>query len=163
MIKSFIKGCAVAATALTLANMHAYAQPANKLANAIVAAAQNAAKSEDLEAAARLYEAAIVSNPASVAAYVGLGKTQAALARPQAAKRYFATAVKIDPNDLNALEAQSVHMITLGDLSDAEKNISRLKRLCADGCAQLSSVLKAYDKALEEKRSRVLGEGAEGS
>lgn len=139
------------------------AQPPAQLGETIVQAADEATKKEDLEAAARLYEAAIVANPASVKAYVGLGKAQAALDRPKAAKRYFETAVKIDPNNLKALEAQSNHQIALGDLMNAEKNINRLKRLCVNGCAELSSVLKAYDKALDEKRTRVLGEGAEGS
>jgi len=148
---------------LTYLSISAYAQAPSDLTSGIIKAAQAAEAKEDLEGAARLYESAIVSNPASVEAYVGLGKAQAALERPQAAKRYFATAVKIDPNDLSALEAQSTHMIALGDLTSAEKNINRLKRLCVNGCSQLSAVLNAYEKALEEKRSRVLGEATQGS
>lgn len=148
---------------LCAAPIAAHAQPPAQIAQAIVKAAQEAAKKEDLEGAARLYETAIVANPASVEAYVGLGKAQASLKRPNAASRYFETAVKIDPNSLPALEAQSSHQITLGDLTDAEKNINRLKRLCVNGCAELSSVLKAYEKALDAKRASVLGEGAEGS
>lgn len=152
-----------AALLLGTASVSAQAQPPAQVAQSIVKAAQEAQKKEELEAAARLYETAIVANPASVKAYVGLGKTQAALERPKAAKRYFATAVKIDPNNLEALEAQSSHQIALGDLMNAEKNINRLKRLCVNGCSELSSVLKAYEKALEENRTRVLGDGAEGS
>lgn len=138
------------------------AKPPLQLSQEIIAAADKARDDGDLEGAARLYESAIVADPASVSAYVGLGRTQAALKRPKSAKRYFETAVKIDPNNLTALEAQSVHYIGLGDLMAAEKNINRLKRLCVNGCEALSSVLKSYDAALEETRTRVLGGGPDG-
>ncbi|MEM7568320.1 MAG: tetratricopeptide repeat protein [Pseudomonadota bacterium] len=151
----------VAALGLAAAQS-ATAKPPVQLSQDIVSAAQKASQDGDLEEAARLYEAAIVADPASVSAYVGLGKTQAALKRPKSAKRYFQTAVKIDPNNLGALEAQSVHYIALGDLMQAEKNINRLRRLCVNGCEALSSVLKAYDQALEQTRTRVLGEGPDG-
>lgn len=157
-----LAGVAVVA-ALSASPITAQAQPPAQISQSIVKAAQDAVKKDDLEGAARLYETAIVANPASVDAYVGLGKAQAALKRPNAATRYFDTAVKIDPNSLPALEAQSSHQITLGDLADAEKNINRLRRLCVNGCAELSTVLKSYEKALDANRARVLGEGAEGS
>lgn len=151
--------CAMTAL-LTVSSASAFAQPPAEIAQSILKAANQASNKGALEDAARLYETAIVADPGSVEAYVGLGKMQAALERPKSAKRYFETAVKIDPNSLVALEAQATHDIALGDLSAAEKNINRLKRLCVNGCEALSTVLKAYDGALEENRARVLGEGA---
>ncbi|MEO0412967.1 MAG: tetratricopeptide repeat protein [Pseudomonadota bacterium] len=153
----------VIAAAISLAAAPSVAaKPPVQISQQMVSEAEKTSKNGDLEGAARLYEAAIVADPASVDAYVGLGQTQAALKRPKSAKRYFETAVKIDPNNLSALEAQSVHLITLGDLSEAERNINRLRRLCVNGCTELSTVLKAYDTALEETRTRVLGSGPDG-
>ncbi|MEM9287336.1 MAG: tetratricopeptide repeat protein [Pseudomonadota bacterium] len=157
-----MRSFAVLFAAAALFPAQGLAKPPAQLAEQILSEAAKIEKSGDLEGAARLYETAIIADPASAEAYVGLGKTQAALDRPKAAKRYFATAVKIDPNNLTALEAQSVHLIGLGDLMAAEKNINRLKRLCVNGCEALSSVLKSYDSALEETRTRVLGKGADG-
>ncbi|MFZ5609213.1 MAG: hypothetical protein ACOY99_06355 [Pseudomonadota bacterium] len=128
-----------------------------KVAQKLVAAGE-ALLAEDKPADAIMrFESALVANPKSTAAYVGLGRANGRIERPNAALKYYAVALSIDPNDRAALEAQSIAFLDQGKINDAEQNLARLKRLCAAGCAELDRVNAALKLALDKTEDKLLG------
>ncbi len=119
-----------------------------KISNAISQDAAARLAADDMMGALSLYESALVANPRNTRAYVGLGRTYDALGRPQDSMRYYGLALDIDPNDINALEAQSLAYIETGDIASAQDNLNRLRRICVSGCAALERVDSAIAKAL---------------
>lgn len=102
------------------------------------------------------FESALVSNPKNASAYVGLGRAHAAVDRRKTAMNYYAVALEIDPNNKGALEYQSLGFLDQGKISAAERNINRLKRLCAAGCAALEHVETALDAYLQKTQDAIL-------
>ena len=102
------------------------------------------------------FESALVSNPKNASAYVGLGRAHAAVDRRKTAMSSFAVALEIDPNNQHALEHQSLGFLDQGKISAAERNLNRLKRLCASGCASLETVEDALDAYLQKTQDAIL-------
>ena len=57
--------------------------------------------------------------------------------------KYYAKALKIDPNHLGALEYQGVLFLKQNKLTSAKINLSKLKRLCGTSCEQYLDLQKA--------------------
>ena len=105
--------------------------------------ALNAGKAADAQA---LYEKALVANPSSVTALVGLGKAHTAQGRSGRGLKYYRFALEVTPNNKPALAEQSLAFIKKGNIDRATSNQMILERLCSDGCAELSAVNAAIEK-----------------
>lgn len=130
-----------------------WAASANKVSQALTRDAAAKLADQDAMGALSLYESAVVADPRNTAAYVGLGRAYDALQRPVDSMRYYGLALTLDPNDLNALEAQSMAFIAAGDIAQAQDNLNRLRRICVSGCAALNRVDAAIGRALNESGS----------
>jgi|GEM_PF-776679 len=108
--------------------------------------------------ALHIFESALVSDPKNVAAYIGLGQAHAALDRKKTAMDYYNAALDVDPNSTKALELQSLGFLEQGKITAAERNLTRLQRLCAQGCASLEHVNEAIDATLRKTQEAILGE-----
>jgi tetratricopeptide (TPR) repeat protein len=71
-----------------------------------------------------------------------LGFTSRNLGLYADATKYYAKALKIDPNHLGALEYQGVLFIKTNKLTSAKINLSKLKKLCGTSCAEYQDLLK---------------------
>ena len=106
---------------------------------------------EDAEAAKDLFERALVANPASVTALIGLGKSFEAMDSVPKGLKFYRHALAIEPNNLDALEAQSLAFLKRGLYDEAELNRDKLKRLCRAGCPALTDVEEALTAYLSQQ------------
>ena len=111
-------------------------------------AAQKADKAEDAQT---LFERALVADPASLQALIGLGQTHEAQGRVGRGLKYYRQALAIDPNEHVALEAQAVAFLKRDMVERAEANRDKLARLCTSGCKALDAVALALDTYKAEK------------
>ncbi|MGD8325382.1 MAG: tetratricopeptide repeat protein [Sphingomonadales bacterium] len=127
-----------------------------KISQELVKNGDVALKDGDAFNALHIFESALVSDPKNVSAYIGLGRAHAALDRKKTAMDYYALALDIDPNSTYALELQSLGFLEEGKITAAERNLTRLKRLCAKGCEALEHVDHALGETLKKTQEAVL-------
>lgn len=131
-------GLSVASNAQTAEKYH-------KISDTYVAKAQAALKAGDAKDAQSLYEKALVADPSSVEALVGLGKAHTEQGRTGRGLKYYRFALEVTPNNKPALVAQSLAFLKKGNIDRATSNQLILERLCSKGCAELSAVNAAID------------------
>lgn len=86
-------------------------------------------------AAADLYEAALAADPKNVSAYIGLGRVYESLGLPGKALSFYREALEVEPNNLDALEAQAAGLVGKGKLPQAQVNLDRIRKVCKSDCA----------------------------
>ncbi len=101
-------------------------------------------------AAADLYEAALAADPKNVAAYIGLGRVYESLGLPGKALSYYREALEVEPNNLDALEAQAAGLIGKGKLPQAQLNLDRIRKVCKSDCAAARRVSLLIASAREK-------------
>ena len=72
-----------------------------------------------------------------------LGYTSRKLKQYAASASYYAKALRIDPEHLDALEYQGELFVTTKKLPMAKKNLNKLEKLCGIGCPQYQDLKKA--------------------
>ncbi len=90
------------------------------------------------------YERAIVQNPASADAYAHLARAENELGDAPRARRHFAIALEIDPNNPPALYWSGLLDIQEGREDEARKKLDRLKKTCST-CPQRAALAKALE------------------
>jgi len=98
-----------------------------------------------LDEANDLLETALAVDPRNRAAYIALGHVAQAQHLPGKAVRYYADALRMEPNDVNALAGQGEAYVQRGAVDRARANLTRLQTLCAAPCpqaTQLASVIQ---------------------
>jgi tetratricopeptide (TPR) repeat protein len=83
-----------------------------------------------------LLETALVVDPRNRGAYIALGRVAQAQRLPGKAVRYYADALRIEPNDVNALAGQGEALVQRGAVERARRNLERVQTLCANPCPQ---------------------------
>ena len=63
------------------------------------------------------------------------------------AKKHYASALKLSPKHLGALEYQGELFIALGDFDSAIQNLEKIKSICWLGCKEKRMLTKALKKA----------------
>ena len=89
-------------------------------------------------------ESALVVDPRNRAAYVALARVAQAQKLPGKAIRLYAEALKLEPNDVNALAGQGEALVQRGAVERAKRNLEKLKTACKGPCQQatvLASVI----------------------
>ncbi len=83
-----------------------------------------------------LLETALAVDPRNRAAYIALGRVAQAQRLPGKAVRYYADALRLEPNDVNALAGQGEAFVQRGAVERARRNLERVQSLCAAPCPQ---------------------------
>ena len=93
-----------------------------------------------------LLESALAVDPRNRAAYVGLARVAQSQKLPGKAVRFYAEALKLEPNDVNALAGQGEAFVQRGAVERAKTNLERVKSLCANPCPQATSLASVIAK-----------------
>lgn len=88
------------------------------------------------EQATDLLETALAVDPKNRAAYIALGRVAQGQQLPGKALRYYSEALQIEPNDVNALQAQGEAYVQRGAVDRARANLERVRQLCRQACPQ---------------------------
>ena len=103
------------------------------------------------EEAIDLLETALAVDPGNRAAYIALGRVAQAQRLPGKAIRYYADALRLEPNDVNALAGQGEAYVQRGAVERARANLQRVQTLCGQPCPQAQQ-LAARDPARAPRR-----------
>jgi tetratricopeptide (TPR) repeat protein len=112
---------------------------------ALVAQAQTRTSAGQYEQAVDLLETALAVDPGNRGAYIQLGRVAQAQRLPGKAIGYYADALRLEPNDVNALASQGEAYVQRGAVDRARQNLTRVQSLCAQPCPQaqqLASVIQ---------------------
>ena len=93
-----------------------------------------------LDEANDLLETALAVDPRNRAAYIALGHVAQAQRLPGKAVRYYADALRMEPNDVNALTGQGEAYVQRGAVDRARQNLQRVQSLCRQPCPQATQL-----------------------
>lgn len=83
-----------------------------------------------------LLESALAVDPRNRGAYIALGRVAQAQRLPGKAIRLYGHALRLEPNDLNALAGQGEALVQRGAVDRAQRNLERVRTLCGQPCPQ---------------------------
>ena len=98
------------------------------------------------DAATDMLETALVVDPRNRGAYIGLARVAQAQKLPGKAIGLYAEALKIEPNDVNALAGQGEALVQRGAVDRARANLEKVKQACKQACPQATSLAAAIAK-----------------
>jgi tetratricopeptide (TPR) repeat protein len=93
-----------------------------------------------------LLETALAVDPRNRQAYVGLARVAQAQKLPGKAIRLYTEALKLEPNDVNAIAGQGEAYVQRGAVERARRNLERVNTLCANPCAQANMLAAVIAK-----------------
>ena len=93
-----------------------------------------------------LLETALAVDPRNRAAYIALGRIAQAERLPGKAIRLYSQALRLEPNDVNALGGQGEAYVQRGAIERARANLTRLRSLCGQTCPQATQLAAAIDR-----------------
>lgn len=158
-ISALALGAALAVSAPALAK----APQANATSSRLMQQANALMGQNRAAEAADLYEAALTADPRNSNAFIGLGRAYEQLGLTGRAISYYRKALTINPNDVTALEASGMALITKGSLAQAQETLDRLRRVCPRGCVQAERLANALGSAQAKStatRGRVTAQSA---
>lgn len=98
---------------------------------------------KDWSAAVKLLNAIVDADSSNADAFNLLGYSLRNLGQYDQAGKAYATALRLNPRHLGALEYQGVLFIKLGQLDKARANLDKLKSLCGTDCEEYEDLAKA--------------------
>src|SRR4051812_14228040 len=90
--------------------------------------------------ASDLLETALAVDPRNRQAYIGLAEAAEGQKLPGKAVKLYYEALKLEPNDLNALAGQGEALVQRGAVERAKQNLARIKTLCHATCPQATNL-----------------------
>lgn len=117
-------------------------EPSQRASIALAAKGAEAAARGDFLEAQRLFETAIVANPANAAAFTGLGAVHEARDQKNLARKYYVIALSIDPSHAPALSRLAHLDLGAGNRSAAEEGLRKLRAFCA-ACGETQELARA--------------------
>lgn len=90
----------------------------------------------DYQGANDAIESALVLDPRNRGAYVSLARVAQKQELNGKAIRLYREALKIEPNDVNALAGQGEALVAKGAVEKAKENLARIEKLCVARCNQ---------------------------
>ena len=129
----------LAVAAATMASAGQSQRPDDQIdprSTALVQQAQAQSSAGRFDEANDLLETALAVDPRNRAAYIALGHVAQAQRLPGKAVRYYADALRMEPNDVNALAGQGEAYVQRGAVERARRNLERVQTLCRQPCPQ---------------------------
>jgi Tfp pilus assembly protein PilF len=129
----------LAIAAATMASAGQSQRPDDQIdprSTALVQQAQSQSAAGRIDEANDLLETALAVDPRNRAAYIALGHVAQAQRLPGKAVRYYADALRMEPNDVNALTGQGEAYVQRGAVERARRNLERVQTLCRQPCPQ---------------------------
>jgi tetratricopeptide (TPR) repeat protein len=108
--------------------------------------AQAALSAGRADEATDLFETALVVDPRNREAYVGLARVAQSQRLPGKAIRLYADALRIEPNDINAITGQGEAYVQRGAVDRARRNLARVQQLCGRPCPQATQLSAAIER-----------------
>ena len=99
-----------------------------------------------LDQAEDLLETALAVDPRNRWAFVDLARVAEKQQLHGKAIRMTNRALMLEPNDTDAIAVQGEAMVELGATARAQQNLQKLRTLCPNGCAPLSSLQTAISR-----------------
>ena len=93
-----------------------------------------------------LLETALAIDPRNRSAYISLGRLAQVQRLPGKAIRLYGQALRLEPNDVNALGGQGEAYVQRGAVERARANLARVRTLCGQGCPQAQQLAAAIDR-----------------
>lgn len=91
-------------------------------------------------------ESALAVDPRNRGAYIALGRVAQMQRLPGKAIGLYADALKLEPNDVDALGAQGEAYVQRGAVDRARANLDRVRTLCAQPCPQAQQLAAAIER-----------------
>lgn len=91
-------------------------------------------------------ETALVVDPRNRAAYIALARVAQGQKLPGKAIRLYSEALKLEPNDVNALAGQGEALVQSGAVERAKRNLEKLKTACNGPCPQANTLAATIAK-----------------
>jgi tetratricopeptide (TPR) repeat protein len=139
----------VALAAATMASSGFGQRPDDQIdprSSALVAEAQRLGAAGQHDQAIDLLESALAVDPRNRAAYIALGREAQDQRLPGKAIRYYGHALRLEPNDLEALRGQGEAFMQRGAIERARANLARIRTLCGQSCAQAQQLAAAIER-----------------
>ena len=146
-VKSRLIRIAALCAALIAPSLALAKTPAASPAAVLIRQAQAALAANKSTDALNIFESAAAVDPNNAAPYLGMAKAYEQLGLRGKALRYYREALTINPNDVDALEAQAIGMIARGKPEQARVDLDRLHKICLKGCTATARVEAALSKA----------------
>ena len=112
----------------------------------IVRQGQAALSANRADEATDLFETALAVDPRNRDAYLGLAHVAQAQRLPGKAIRLYADALRIEPNDVNALAGQGEAYVQRGAVERARRNLARVQQLCGRPCPQATQLSATIER-----------------
>ena len=93
-----------------------------------------------------LLETALAVDPRNRSAYIALGRVAQTQRLPGKAIRLYGQALRLEPNDVNALGGQGEAFVQRGAIDRARANLTRLRTLCGQTCPQAVQLASAIER-----------------
>ncbi len=98
------------------------------------------------QAAVDLLESALAVDPRNRGAYIALARVAQAQKLPGKAIRLYNEALKLEPNDVNALVGQGEALVQRGAVERAKRNLEKVRVACRGACPQAATLAAAIAK-----------------
>ncbi|HEV2078608.1 MAG TPA: tetratricopeptide repeat protein [Allosphingosinicella sp.] len=134
----------------------------NPRSAALAQQGQSLAAAGQFNQAIDLLETALVVDPRNRAAFIGLARVAQAQRLPGKAIRFYGEALKLEPNDVNALAGQGEAFVQRGAVQRAQQNLAKVQSVCKGPCPQAATLAAAIAKGppVEVLTARVPEAGA---
>ena len=93
-----------------------------------------------------LLETALAVDPRNRQAYIGLAHAAEGQKLPGKAIKLYFEALKLEPNDVNALSGQGEALVQRGAVERARQNLVRIRTVCGKPCPQATTLAAAIAK-----------------
>lgn len=93
-----------------------------------------------------MFESALVVDPRNRAAFAGLARVAQAQRLPGKAVGFYGDALRLEPNDVNALAGQGEAYVQRGAVDRARANLERVKQLCGQPCPQAEQLAAVIER-----------------
>ena len=93
-----------------------------------------------------LLETALAIDPRNRSAYIALGRVAQVQRLPGKAIRLYGQALRLEPNDVNALGGQGEAYVQRGAVERARANLVRVRNLCGQTCPQAQQLAAAIER-----------------
>jgi Tfp pilus assembly protein PilF len=93
-----------------------------------------------------LFETALAVDPRNRQAYIGLAQAAEGEKLPGKAIKFYFDALKLEPNDVNALAGQGEALVERGAVDRARQNLTHIRTVCGKPCPQATILAAAIAK-----------------